>query len=107
MLCVLVLLQSGIHSNEFNGENLLLLSRVSRQVTFRAGAKLDVQLRKSSKAAGPVTFSRAMVLRRLHGHVGLLQNWQYRLHLFQVLLHVPCCLLITIILCFSLSQAVG
>ncbi|KAL3147788.1 hypothetical protein ABBQ32_002518 [Trebouxia sp. C0010 RCD-2024] len=47
------------------------------------GAKLDVELMKRSKTAGPLSFSRAMVLRRLHGHVDPLQNFQYRMHLLQ------------------------
>lgn len=51
-----------------------------------AGAKLDVELMKRSKTAGPLSFSRAMVLRRLHGHVDPLQNFQYRMHLLQVCL---------------------
>lgn len=49
-----------------------------------AGAKLDVQLMKRSMPAGSPSFCRTMVLRRLHGHVGPLQNLQYRFHLLQV-----------------------
>lgn len=58
-----------------------------------AGAKLDMELMKRSKTAGPVSFSRAMVLRRLHGHVDPLQNFQYRMHLLQVCLSESCFLL--------------
>ena len=59
-------------------------------LALHAGAKLDVQLMKQSKSAGSPSFCRAMVLRRLHGHVGPLQNLQYRFHLLQVFLHPHC-----------------
>ena len=49
-----------------------------------AGAKLDVQLMKNSKSSAATTFSRSLVLQRLHGHVSLLDTLKYRLHLLQV-----------------------
>ena len=49
-----------------------------------AGAKLDVQLMKNSKSSAATTFSRSLVLQRLHGHVSLLDTLKYRLQLLQV-----------------------
>ncbi len=57
-----------------------------------AGAKLDVQLIKSSKSSATVSFSRAMVLQRLHGRVSFVDNIKYRTQLLQVLLHAFRCL---------------
>lgn len=47
------------------------------------GAKLDVQLMKSGKSNERPSFSRSFVLRRLHGHVSLLDNIKYRVDLLQ------------------------
>ena len=68
-----------------------------------AGAKLDVQLMKSRKTAGPPKFSRAMVLRRLHGRVGTLQNLQYRMHLVQVFTHISACFATTVLACQTVT----
>ena len=55
-----------------------------------SGAKLDVQLMKSGKSNERPSFSRSFVLRRLHGHVSLLDNIKYRVDLLQVTAATAC-----------------
>ena len=73
-------------ANQSQGWSCLMSASAlhSDACALHAGAKLDVQLMKQSKSVGSPSFCRTMVLRRLHGHVGPLQNLQYRFHLLQV-----------------------
>lgn len=62
---------------------VLLATYQIRKRLVLQGAKLDVQLMKNSKSSAATTFSRSLVLQRLHGRVSLLDTLKYRLQLLQ------------------------